>query len=91
MPNQKACVLVVEDTADTRRLLQFLLTEAGYDVRLAADGAAALRLLLHLRPDVIITDLKLPEVEGLELIRQIRAKGALAHTPIVAITAYCSE
>jgi CheY-like chemotaxis protein len=67
-------------------MLGELLRDAGYEVVLAADGLAALRELEGFRPDVILTDLEMPNINGLELTAHIRRDAALAHVPIVMIT-----
>jgi two-component system alkaline phosphatase synthesis response regulator PhoP len=84
-------VLVVEDDADSRDLLDFLLTREGYKVRTAKDGMNGFHVARVKKPDVIVTDLTLPEMNGLELIRQIRLEPELAETPIVVYTAYTRE
>ncbi len=85
---KKASLLLAEDNADMRSLLKWLLENEGFDVVTAEDGAAALRFLGQLHPDVILTDLMMPEIDGVELIKSIRKKEEFANTPIVAMTAY---
>jgi CheY-like chemotaxis protein len=84
-------VLVVEDDADSRDLLNFRLTREGYIVRTAGDGISGFHVARIKKPNVIITDLTLPEMNGLELIRQIRLEPELAETPIAVYTAYTRE
>jgi len=64
--------LAVEDDADSRDLLNFLLTREGYKVRTARDGVNGFHVAKIKKPDVIVTDLTLPEMNGLDLIRQSR-------------------
>ena len=85
---RKASILVAEDSADTLSLIQFLLEQEGYDVIPAHDGAAALRQLSESRPDVLITDLMMPEVSGLELIEYVRGSDELSDLPIIALSAF---
>ena len=84
-------VLVVEDDADSRDLLNFRLTREGYIVRTAGDGISGFHVARIKKPNVIITDITLPEMNGLELIRQIRLEPEIADTPIVVYTAYTRE
>jgi DNA-binding response OmpR family regulator len=66
-------VLVVEDEFSTARLMEFILTKHGYAVRVAADGAEALAVAQEFAPDAVLLDLQLPDVSGLEVLRQLRA------------------
>ena len=84
-------VLIAEDNADTRALAQWLVESEGFRVIAAEDGAAALELLQHKQPDVIVTDIMMPKVDGLELIRRVRQTSALAEVPILAMSAYGDE
>jgi CheY-like chemotaxis protein len=84
-------VLVVEDDPDSRDLLNFLLTSQGYKVRTAGDGISGFHVARIKKPDVIITDLTMPEMNGLELIRQIRLDPEISETHIVVYTAYTRE
>ena len=84
----KAVVLIAEDEPDTRELLQWQLEEAGLTVITAPDGAAALRLLAAHRPDLVVTDLRMPGISGIELIRVIRGVAEWVHLPIVVLSAY---
>jgi len=84
-------ILVVEDEPDVARLLTLMLTQAGYAVDTAATGAAALRALLHSHYAAITLDLKLPDTNGLALIRQIREQPETAELPIVVVSAAMEE
>ena len=66
-------ILVVDDDELTREVLRDYLSDAGYDVLVAVDGLQACRVLNGFRPDVVITDLEMPVMDGLELIRWLRA------------------
>jgi two-component system KDP operon response regulator KdpE len=83
-----ARVLVVDDEPAIRRTLQVNLTRHGYRVEVAATGEEALREFFDRAPDVLILDLGLPGVDGLEVIRQIRAR---TNTPIVILSAHGAE
>jgi DNA-binding response OmpR family regulator len=84
-------VLVVEDEPDIRRLIAFHLGREGFACRTAATGAEALRDLRARRPDLVILDLMLPEVDGLEVCRRIRADPDLASLPVIMLTAKVDE
>ena len=83
-------VLVVEDEADTRDILDVLLRESGAEVVTVADARAALEALRARPPDVLVSDIGMPEVDGYELIREIRrlAPDAGGRTPAIALTAF---
>jgi CheY-like chemotaxis protein len=80
-------LLLVEDVDPLRRLFARVLQRSGFEVREAADGREALDQLAGFVPDVVVTDLMMPGMDGLELIRRIRATPRLAEVPIVAMTA----
>jgi two-component system, OmpR family, response regulator MprA len=81
-------ILVVDDDLVTREALGRQLAAAGYEVRLAADGVAALAALGAWRPDLIVTDLVMPLVLGEQLIRRVRARPESAATPVVVLTGF---
>jgi DNA-binding response OmpR family regulator len=81
-------ILVVEDTADTRELLHLYLTKEGFEVILATDGGEGLYRAQADRPDIIITDITMPNLDGGAMIRQLRLDADFAHLPIIAMTAY---
>lgn len=87
----KPKILVVDDEPDTIELISFNLRNAGYDVVSAADGAEALRKARTHNPVLIILDLMLPEVDGLEVSKLLRADTATAHIPILMLTAKAGE
>lgn len=82
-----ASVLVVDDTAVNRNLIATVLSFAGHRVIEAADGATAMELIRRERPDLVITDLLMPVMDGYKLAREIRADPELASLPIVFYTA----
>lgn len=83
-----AKILLAEDNATNRYLETFLLEKAGYTVIHALNGADALRLALADRPDLVLMDLQMPEMDGYESARRIHAEPQLAGTPIVAVTSF---
>jgi two-component system copper resistance phosphate regulon response regulator CusR len=78
-------ILVVEDEAKIANLLKRGLAEEGYDVDLAADGAEGLSLALGRSYDLLVLDIGLPELDGMDVCRELRAKGKL--TPVIFLTA----
>ncbi|RJS19136.1 hybrid sensor histidine kinase/response regulator [Corallococcus sp. H22C18031201] len=79
-------ILVVDDSPLTRELLSNLLEAVGYDTRVAADGAEALALLGQESVDLVLTDLEMPGVDGLELTRQLKGHFLHARLPVVILT-----
>src|SRR5215211_6273227 len=84
-------VLVVDDTTVVRELERSILEEAGYRVRTAGDGHEALAALAGELPDLVVTDVDMPNLDGLELTRAIRADRALAGLPVVVVTSKAAE
>ena len=78
-------ILVIEDDKDIAHLVELHLRDAGHDVKVANDGKAGLKQALSTPYDLIILDLMLPGVDGMEICRQVRA--ASASTPILMLTA----
>ena len=85
---QGRLILVVEDTPDTRELIQLMLELEGYEVVVAARGDEAVRLALDTQPDAIIMDMSLPVLDGCQVTRAIRRLPGLEHVPIIACTAH---
>ena len=80
-------IAVVEDNADNRLLLQAIL-EDGYSLTEYATGLAALEGLTRQVPDLILLDISLPGMDGLEVLQHIRADARLQHLPVIALTAH---
>lgn len=85
---RRVCILIAEDHPDTRLLLHYVLVGEGFEVTDAEDGAAALQSLAQNRPDLILTDIMMPQIDGIELIRRVRAQDEFINLPIVAMSAY---
>lgn len=81
-------ILVIEDTENNRRILNDLLTNAGFEVLEAVDGEKGVALAAEVRPDLILMDIQLPIVDGYEATRRIKANPELRHIPIIAVTSY---
>ncbi len=84
-------VLIVEDDLLNRMFLSATLEAHGYDVRMVTDGAHVLAEAQDFTPDLITMDINLPNVSGIDLIKQLRADPAFAAVPILAITAYVGK
>ena len=83
--------LVVDDSASMRQLVSFTIKNAGYDVLVAENGKDALGKLDGSTVDMVITDLNMPEMDGIELIKQLRGKTEYKFTPIVLLTTESEE
>jgi two-component system cell cycle response regulator DivK len=81
-------ILVIEDQEDNRRILRDLLTNAGYEMIEAATGEEGVAMARIHRPDLILMDIQLPELDGYEATRQIKADATLQSIPIIAVTSY---
>ncbi|GAK30930.1 two-component response regulator [Weissella oryzae SG25] len=81
-------ILVVDDEKPISDIIKFNLTKEGYDVVVAMDGRAALEMFEETEPDLILLDQMLPEIEGTEVLRQIRA---VSQVPVIMVTAKDSE
>ena len=81
-------ILVVEDNAVNRRLAEYLLRSTGYTVLEAATAREAFQRIQAHRPDLILMDLHLPEMDGLEATQRLKDDQATRHIPVVALTAY---
>ena len=84
----KPFVLIVEDERDIAALFRHVMDLAGYRTEIAANGSLALERLSHSEPDVVLLDLTLPEVSGVEVLKNMRADERLRRTPVVVITAH---
>ena len=80
-------IVVCEDDAMIRKLVQSALRGTSHEVRFAEDGAAALALIAAEPPDVVFTDVSMPEMDGFQLADALKARPDLAHIPIVFMTA----
>src|SRR4051794_28744118 len=84
--HRRSRVLVADDTDSVRTLFQKMLTTDGHEVIIAADGAAALDAVDRHHPDVILLDITMPVVDGLEVCRRLKADPATRLTPVVLVT-----
>jgi len=81
-------ILYVEDNEMNRQLVRDLLKRTTYQLIEAHDGEAGVAKALEARPDLILMDIQLPKISGLEAMRRIRTELAIANTPIIAITSF---
>lgn len=91
MKDVRPKILVVDDEPEAVELVEFNLKQAGFEVVTAADGAEALKKARALLPGLIVLDLMLPEVDGLEVCKMLRRDPATARVPIVMVTARAAE
>jgi two-component system alkaline phosphatase synthesis response regulator PhoP len=89
--NQKYQLLLVEDEADIVTLLTYNLEKEGYKLKIAPDGRQALQLLETFQPDLILMDIMLPHLDGIETVRRIREIPQMEETIIVFLTARSEE
>ncbi len=79
-------VLTVDDSKTIREMVSFTLKSSGFDVIEAEDGAIALNVIQGKKPDLIITDLNMPNMDGITLIKKLREKPEYKSTPILMLT-----
>ena len=81
-------ILVVEDNETNMYLIRFMLEKSGYEVIEAREGAVGVELAVKEKPDLIIMDIQLPGIDGLEATKRIRASEADGDIPIIALTSF---
>ncbi|TMA60221.1 MAG: response regulator [Deltaproteobacteria bacterium] len=84
-------ILIVDDNPVNSKLIRVLLAGEGYEVHTAGDAEAALRVLAGLNPDLILMDVQLPGIDGLELTRRLKADPATRGIKILGLTAYAMK
>ncbi|KAB2833705.1 MAG: response regulator [Candidatus Brocadia sp.] len=89
MPDKN--IMVVEDNEKNRKLMRVVLKAKGYNVIEATTGEEALNLLKNQKPNIILMDIQLPGIDGLTLIKQIKADSVTKEIPIIAVTAYAMK
>jgi len=87
----KEKILIVEDNPQNMRLIEMVLGAKGYTLLKATDGEKALDMAMRERPDLIIMDIRLPKMNGLEVTRKLREASAFSCIPIIALTAYAMK
>ena len=91
MDMSKGIVLVIDDEEDLIELVRYNLTKEGFEVISAGNGESGLMQAVKIKPDVIIIDLMLPGIDGLEVCRTLRAGNETSHIPLIMLTAKGSE
>jgi len=89
MPGES--ILIVDDNPTNMKLVRVLLASEGYDVRAAADAEEALNVLKEFQPRMILMDIQLPGIDGLELTRRLKSDPATRDITIVGLTAYAMK
>lgn len=87
MTSAQPSILVADDDPDIRDLVVFKLEQAGFEVRAVADGSAALTALEDLTPDLVVLDVMMPGLSGLDVLRQIRTMDRLHGVKVLLLTA----
>lgn len=83
----KKKILIVEDEESLLKLESILLTSKGYEVHGVGDGQAALDAVTRIKPDLVLLDIMLPEIDGFEVCRRIKSNNDTRHIPVVMLTA----
>lgn len=84
-------ILVVDDSPVVKKIVTTTLVKKGFEVRDALDGVAALEILLNEKIDLVITDLNMPKMDGLQLTREIRKNPTCKRIPVIMLTTNPSE
>jgi len=84
----KQKVLIIEDTPQNMYMLTYLLESNDYDVMQAYNGLDGIAMAKNIKPDIILLDIQLPEMDGYSVARELRKNEDLCDTPIIAVTSY---
>ena len=84
-------ILIVEDNDLNLKLFRDLLEANGYETYETKEGIEAISLTRNVMPDLIIMDIQLPEISGLDITKKIKADGQISHIPVVAVTAFAMK
>ncbi len=87
----RRCILVVEDNVKNLKLVRDVLEYAGYDVIAAESGERGLELAAEQAPDLVLMDLQLPGIDGIETLRRLRDEPATKDVPVIAVTAFAMQ
>jgi two-component system, cell cycle response regulator DivK len=90
IPNEKTKVLIVDDNPQILELFSALLQTAGYEVEQAEHALAAVAAVVRAAPDIILADIRMPIVDGMGLVQELKAHADSRHIPVVAVTGYDS-
>ena len=89
--NGRSLVLIADDDADILSLVKAVLERSGHEVVAASDGAEALASVRARKPDLAVLDIAMPEVDGLEVLRRLRADPTTSELPVVLLSARAQE
>lgn len=84
-------ILCVEDSVNVQQMLSFILTKAGYTPYIANNGQEAIEKTKTLQPDLILMDIMMPDLSGIQAIKHIKSDPASQHIPILVLSAYTSS
>ena len=84
-------ILVVDDSAVVRRMLGLILERSGHDVRFAVDGREGLEAVRARRPDLVLSDLEMPVMDGIAFVRSLREDAGTSGIPVVMLTASADD
>jgi len=84
-------ILIVEDNSQNMRLIEMVLRTKGYTLLKATDGEEAMDIATRELPDLVIMDIQLPKLSGLEVTRKLKETPAFSHIPIICLTAYAMK
>ncbi len=90
-PAARRRVLVVDDSPDALTILRMMIESGGYEVETADSVRSAIELARQFKPDLILTDIGMPEEDGFGLLKRVRADASLAHLPVIALTGFASS
>jgi|ERR1017187_5066127 two-component system cell cycle response regulator DivK len=88
MNSKQAYILVVDDGEDLREMFAYYLARKGFRVSMARDGREGLEKAFGLMPDLVLLDLWLPEISGLEVLHKLKSNASTTHNPVVVLTGY---
>jgi len=90
-PDENITALIVDDSLSARRSLAEFVKDLGYDVRMARDGIEAIEMIDAVKPDIVLADLEMPRMNGLELTSHLRSKDKTKDIPVIMITSRSTE
>jgi DNA-binding response OmpR family regulator len=86
--DQAVRVLLIEDDLDTLEMYRTRLEKDGYDVSVATDGEQGLAMATEMQPDIVFLDIRLPKLDGLEVLQRLRDNSTTANVPVVILSNY---
>jgi CheY-like chemotaxis protein len=87
MPSPEKTVLIIEDEADAAELFAEMMRVSGFRVRKTSSSTPAIDMMINEKPDVVLLDIMMPEVSGLDILRKMRRDPVLANIPVVVVSA----